>query len=370
LAGVVLANSEYKHELESDLEPFKGLLLGLFFIGVGASVNFELIANNPVTLFSYVLIIIALKALVLAILGKYYGLKTSENLLFALVMSQVGEFAFVLFSFIGQLSILNKTQIDLMMAVVAVSMTMTPLLLLLNDKVIQPALKAPATEAKPHDVIEEQKGVIIAGFSHFGSTVGRFLRANGIEATILDNDPDIVDLLRKMGFKVYYGDATRVELLESAGIEKASLFISAIGSPEVNEELVHVLKKHFPHVEMMIRSRNRFTAYGLMSLGVDEVYRETLDTSVRMGVEVLHKLGLRRYAAYRAGQNFLKYDQEAMTQLFDLRHDKKEYIKGVRDQIAQQEQLLQNDQQAKPHVNDHAWDSEHMRNAINKPGEK
>jgi len=210
----------------------------------------------------------------------------------------------------GQLEIMDKGEIDLMMAVVAVSLTMKPLLLLLNEKLIQPNIRKPQKDQRPHDVIDEKNLIIIAAFSHLGSTMGRFLRANGMEATILDNDPDLVDLLRKMGFKVYYGDATRLDLLESAGIEKARLFISAIASPEVNEELVHTLKKHYPHVALMIRTQNRFTAYDLMALGIKNVFGETLDTSVKMGVDVLSKLGMRHYAAYRAGQNFLKYDRK------------------------------------------------------------
>ncbi len=153
-------------------------------------------------LFSYVLVIMAIKALVLALLGKFYKLNMSDNILFALIMSQVGEFAFVLFSFVGQLQIMNKAEVDLVMAVVAVSMTMTPLLLLLNEKLIQPNIRKPQKDHRPHAVIDEKNLIIIAGFSHFGSTMGRFLRANGVEATILENDPDMVDLLQKTGMEV------------------------------------------------------------------------------------------------------------------------------------------------------------------------
>ncbi|MBD0294571.1 MAG: cation:proton antiporter [Flavisolibacter sp.] len=366
LAGVVLANSEFKHELESDLEPFKGLLLGLFFIAVGASINFHLVGLQPGRIAAYVLGIMIIKAIVLAVLGRVNRLRSDENILFALGLSQVGEFAFVLFSFITQLSILSRETTDTMMAVTALSMTVTPILLLINEKIIQPHLAPPATPQREPDAIDEKNRVIIAGFSHFGSTIGRFLRANGVEATILDNDPDRVDLLRKMGFKVYYGDATRVDLLESAGAAYAKLFVSAIDEPKTNLQMVETLRKHFPHLEVMIRSKNRFDAYELLDAGVQHIYRESIDTSVRLGVDVLHKLGMRHYSAYRAGQNFIKYDEAALQKLARHRHDLKQYIASVREQIALQEELLMNDKQFAPNKADQAWDSQVLREAINK----
>jgi monovalent cation:H+ antiporter-2, CPA2 family len=366
LAGVVLANSEFKHELESDLEPFKGLLLGLFFLAVGASINFHLVAAQPLAILLAVFGIIIIKALVVFMIGRWYKLPLKDNLLFAIALSQVGEFAFVLFSFIFQLNILDRETTDLMMAVTALSMTVTPILLLVYEKVLLPRLVSYTTEAPPPDRITEKHNVILAGFSHYGSTIGRFLRANGINATILDNDPDQVDLLRKMGFKVYYGDATRLDLLESAGIESADVFVSAIDSPEVNLELSQTLRKHYPSLPLLIRARNRMDAYDLIDAGVDHVYRESLESSVRMGVDVLRKLGVRGYTAYRAGQNFIRYDEEALPKLGRHRHDIKQYIKNVKEQIALQEELLNNDLVSTPNSNDHAWDSQHMREAINR----
>jgi monovalent cation:H+ antiporter-2, CPA2 family len=365
LAGVVLANSEFKHELESDLEPFKGLLLGLFFIAVGASINFQLVGQQPALIAGFVFGIMAIKAIVLAVIGRMNQLKKDQNLLFALGLSQVGEFAFVLFSFISQLAILDRPTIDTMMAVTALSMTVTPVLLLINEKLILPKL-LPAGVSKDADIIEEQHKVIIAGFSHFGSTIGRFLRANGINATILDNDPDQVDLLRKMGFKVYYGDATRLDLLESAGLENAKIFISAIDDPNTNHLLVETLRKHYPDLQLMIRSKNRNDAYELLDAGVMNIYRETIDTSVRLGVDVLRRLGMRSYSAHRAGQNFIKYDEAALKKLASHRHNLTEYIASIKEQIALQEELLQNDIQFSPNTGDHAWDSQYLRETINK----
>lgn len=366
LAGVVLANSEFKHELESDLEPFKGLLLGLFFIAVGASINFHLIATQPLLIFGLVMGVVIIKFLVLAAIGKIFRLKQHENLLFSFSLSQVGEFAFVLFAYIGTLRILDKETVDLMMAVTALSMTVTPIALLVNEKLLLPRMNLSNKTEQEADVVDERNKVIIAGFSHFGSTIGRFLRANGVHATILDNDPDRVDLLRKMGFKVFYGDVTRVDLLQSAGAEEANIFVSAIEDPEVNTQLIATLKKHFPHLKLMIRVRNRYDAYDVMDLGVDQVYREHIDTSIRMGVDVLTNMGMRHYTAFRAGQNFLKYDEAALEKLGKQRHDLNQYIASVREEIEHQEELLKNDIQIIPNTTDHAWDSQQLRETFNK----
>lgn len=362
LAGVVLANSEYRHELESDLEPFKGLLLGLFFMAVGASIDFRLIADNPGSIAMLVLAIMTLKALVLFGIGRAFRLHLDQNLLFSLGLAQVGEFAFVLFSFIGQLDVMDPDIIALLMGVVAISMTVTPLLLLMNDQFIRPRFGTKEKEATDEaDDMDERNPVIIVGFAHFGSTVGRLLRAHGVEATILDNDSDRVDFLRKMGFEVFYGDATRPDLLASAGAAEAKLLISAIDSPETNLTLVETLRKHFPHLQLMIRARNRYDAYELMDLGVEHIYRESLDTAVRLGVDALKHLGVRAYTAQRAGHVFLQQDEASMHNLVSERADEKQYILRARQEIAWQEQLLQAEREVDLGANDHAWDNEPMR---------
>ena len=253
---------------------------------------------------------------------------------------------------------------DMMMVVTASSMAVTPLIILLNEKLIQKRFLKKKQEEGETDLIEENNKVIIAGFSHFGSTIGRFLRANGIEATYLDYDSRRVDSLRKLGFKVYYGDATREDLLESAGASEAQLLIIAIDSPETNYELVKTAKKHFPKLEVMVRARNRVDAYELLDLGINNIYREHLDTSIKLGVDVLVKLGRRSYTANRAGQNFKKYDEDAMRELFQHRHNKKVYISEVRQQIEIQEELMKSDIEHQPNLNDHVWDGEHMREQL------
>jgi monovalent cation:H+ antiporter-2, CPA2 family len=362
LAGVVLANSSFRHELESDIEPFKGLLLGLFFIGVGSSLNFSLIYERPVFMVSMVLSIMFIKAIVLIFAGKVFKIKKDQNLLFAFLLSQVGEFAFVLLNFSGQLEIINKEWNELLMAVAALSMTITPILLLLNERFIDPYFGTKEVEKeKSSDEIHEKHSVIIAGFGHFGSTIGRFLKANGIHATILDNDSDRVEVLRKMGFEVYYGDATRIDLLKSAGAESAKMLIAAIDSPDINHTLIETASKHFPNLKIMARARNRHDAYELIDLGVTNIYRETLYTSVHMAVDVLHQLGIRNYTATRKAQDFIKYDEEALRKLAASRHDTKEYILTVREQIELEEKLLSEDLHQQLTDHDSAWDSSTMK---------
>jgi CPA2 family monovalent cation:H+ antiporter-2 len=361
LAGVVLANSEFKHELESDLEPFKGLLLGLFFIAVGASINFGLIGEQAGMVLSITFGILLIKTLILLGIGKYAKLSTDQNLIFSLGLSQVGEFSFVTYSFASQLQLMDKPTTEILMAITALSMTLTPLLILINERLVLPRVGTLEKSDKEPDKVEEKHGVIIVGFSHFGSTVGRFLRANGIMATILDNDSDRVELLRKMGFKVYYGDATRPDLLESAGAHDAKILISAIDSPDTNFLLVETVKKHFPNLELMIRAKNRGDAFELMEMDVPNIYREHLESSVRLGKDVLIKLGFRSHTVQRLAQSFIKYDEDALKELVKFKNDKKEYISEVRRQIEMQEQLLSSELNRKFTLNDHAWDAEIMK---------
>lgn len=364
LAGVVLANSEFRHELEGDIAPFKGLLLGLFFIGVGASINFKLIIDNPIFILVFGAIFTAVKFFVLFGIGKFYKKSSDQNLLFSFGLSQAGEFGFVILSFSMQLNILPNILANQMMAIIALSMLSTPFLLLINEKWIDPYFGVKEKDDRKHDEIDEHNEVIIAGFGHFGSTIGRLLRANGVSATILDNDSDRVDLLRKMGFTVYYGDATRLELLKAAGAEDAKIFIAAIDNPEVNLSVVEILRKHFPHLNILTRARNRVDAYELIDHGVDKIYRETLYTAVHLGVDALTQMGHRKYSATRQGQRFIKYDEAAIRKLAAKRHDKMAYLATVKDEIEMQEQLLKNDMHINFSASDHAWDSEHLKKQI------
>ena len=361
LAGVVLANSEYKHELESDIDPFKGLLLGLFFIAVGASIDFALIMEQPLTILALVALLIVVKGFVLYVLGKIFKMGTDQNLIFSFALSQVGEFAFVLFSFSLSQGILPKPTIDIMVAVVAISMGLTPLLMLLNEKIIQPRIGSCSELPvdKLPDIIDEKNPVIIAGFGNFGSTVGRFLRAHNVGTTILDIDTDRVDLLRKMGFKVYYGDASRYDLLKSAGADTARLIIITLEPPDKRLEMIETIKKHFPNLRMLVRAENRFDAYDLMNAGMLHVYRETIDTSLRMGVDVMKLLGYRAYTAQRAARTFLKVDEKNLKKLSAIR-DPNQYILAAKENIEELEQIIKTERGDIKLQEDGAWDEESL----------
>lgn len=364
MAGVVLANSEFRHELEGDIAPFKGLLLGLFFIGVGASINFKLILEDPAFILIFVGCLTLIKFSVLFLIGKIYKKRMDHNFLFSFGLSQAGEFGFVILSFSTQLNILPSKLGNQVMAIIALSMLATPFLLLMNERWIAPYFGVKEKVKKPHDVIDENNEVIIAGFGHFGSTIGRLLKANGVSATILDHDSERVDLLRKMGFKVYYGDATRLELLKAAGAENAKIFIAAIDNPEINLSVVELLRKHFPDLKILTRARNRVDAYELIDHGVDKIYRETLYTAVHLGVDALTQLGHRKYSATRQGQRFIKYDEAAIRKLAAKRHDKMAYLATIKDELEMQEQLLKNDLYLNFSASDHAWDSEHLKKLL------
>ncbi|MEO0733080.1 MAG: monovalent cation:proton antiporter-2 (CPA2) family protein, partial [Bacteroidota bacterium] len=255
VGGVVLATSPYRHELESDLMPFKGLLLGLFFMAVGASIDFGLILQNPLTVIGLVALLLLVKGGILFGIGRAFRLSLDQNFLLSFGLAQTGEFAFVLLAFIQGAGILPQEMVALLLAVVAVSMALTPLLMLFNERVLQPRLGTLAqTESRLPDVVEEKRRVIVAGFGRFGAVAGRFLGANGVRATILDNDSDRVDLLRRMGFEVYYGDATRTDLLETAGAAEAEAIIVGLPTSEQNLRMVEAVQKHFPHLQIIARS--------------------------------------------------------------------------------------------------------------------
>lgn len=362
IAGLVLANSEFRHELEGDIAPFKGLLLGLFFIGVGASINFHLIMADPIFIIIFSTIFNGIKFLVLLGVGKIYKKSSDQNLLFAFALSQAGEFGFVILGFATQLSLVPTQLANQMMAVIAISMVGTPFLLLINEKFIDPFFGVKEKQAKQkYDTIDEKNEVVIAGFGNFGSTIGRLLKANGMRATVLDMDSDRVDSLRKMGFKVYYGDALRLELLKAAGCESAKIFIAAIDNPRVNLQVVEMVKKHFPHLKIFARARNRNDAFELVGMGINDFYRENLYSAVHLGVDALVEMGQRRYTATRQAQRFIKYDEEATHRLAEQRHDKKALLRSTLHEIEIQEQLIQNDLYAQLGANDHAWESDDIK---------
>lgn len=337
LAGVLLANSEYRHALESDLEPFKGLLLGLFFIAVGMSVDFGVLLAHPVLIPAAVIAFLAIKIGVLYALGKRFGLPRSQQLLFALLLSQGGEFAFVVFGAAATARVFTTEVSSMLVLVVALSMLMTPLLLLFYDRVIAPRFQAAPT--RPDDAIEEREGhVIIAGFGRFGQIVGRLLHANQVPLTVLDHDPDQIDLLRKFGFEVFYGDATRTDLLHAAGAARARALVVAIDDVEDSLALVDAVKREFPDLPILARARNVTHCYDLMDRGVTMLERETFEGSLRLGRQVLQTLGFGAYQARQAATKFRAHNIASLHAVYPYYKDQEQYVsmaRQARDELAE-----------------------------------
>ncbi len=362
LAGVVLATSEYRHELETDIEPFKGLLLGVFFIAVGASIDFRLIASSPGLIAGLVAGLIALKLVLLLLLGRAFRLGLDQNLLFAFALAQGGEFAFVLFSFAGQHHVLGADVTAPLVAVVAVTMALTPVLLLVNEKLLQPRVGTRERDGRAADEMDESAPVIIAGYGRVGNIVGRMLTANGVEATVLDHDSDQVDLLRRFGQRVFYGDASRHDLLESAGAASAKVLIIAVDDHDTVLELVETARKHWPHLRILARATGRTEAYDLLDAGVDHVYRETFDASVRIGVDALRALGHPAYDAHRRGRAFRRHDERLLGELAPHRGDRAAYIREANRRREEMERILADDA-ADPTSRHHdaGWDADSLR---------
>lgn len=312
IAGVMLATSEFRHELESQIDPFKGLLLAVFFVSVGSTINFHVIMGDPMFIFTTIIVVLIVKFVVLVGVLKLFKLKLHENLLVAFGLSQIGEFAFVLINYSTKLYLFDPKLNAQLMAITAITMCVTPILLLINDKFIEPRIHDVKNEMPEMEGPIKQQRIIIVGFGHFGSTVGRLLRVNGISATVLDNDPQRINLLRSKGFKVYYGDAAKPAILRSAGAETADLLILCLDSPEKNKFILEYAREHFPQLKIFVRAKNRLDAYDFINNGVENIYRETLGTAVDMAVDILKATGMRAYAARRLGQRFMVIDK-AMT---------------------------------------------------------
>jgi monovalent cation:proton antiporter-2 (CPA2) family protein len=333
LAGVVLAESEYRHELESDIEPFKGLLLGLFFISVGASIDLHLIQSQPLLIVSLVVTLLLVKFLLLICIGKLAGLERSQNFTFAFALAQGGEFAFVLTSFAVQNQVIDQNVGSLLVATVALSMVMSPFLFTLNEKLVQPLFSSLLPDREADKIDEKDNPVILAGFGRFGHIVGRILSLQRIKTTVLDLDAEQVELVRKLGAKVFYGDASRLELLQAAGAGKAKLIIIAIDDEEKSLIIVEMVKKYFPNLQILARAKGRDHAYRLLSLGVQNIFRETLGSSLDLSVAALRILGFRAYEAQRVAKSFRDYDEQTVRELAQFASNETQYIEKARERI-------------------------------------
>ncbi|HTD04343.1 glutathione-regulated potassium-efflux system protein KefC, partial [Undibacterium sp.] len=356
LAGVLLAESEYRHALESDLEPFKGLLLGLFFIAVGMSVDFGLFLTKPWHILGLVLVFLTAKMAVLYGLSKCFKLPRSQQSLFTFLLAQGGEFAFVVFSTATSAKVFSPDTSALLVVVVALSMVATPLLLVLYDKWLEPRLqnldKRPDDEMTPQD-----NPVIIAGFGRFGQIIGRLLYANRIHATVLDHDPDQIDLLRKFGFKIFYGDATRADLLHSAGASKARVLVVAIDDVEASLKLVDVARRRFPHLRIVARARNITHCYQLMDRGVTILERETFEASLQLGRRVLQELGFGAYQARQTAMKFRAHNIKTMHAVYPHYKDQQQLVSLAKQAREELEEMFARDRQARDEPQKDGWDA-------------
>lgn len=367
LAGVVLANSEYRHELESDLDPFKGLLLGVFFIAVGASVDFGLVAGRPGDIAAVVAGLVIVKGLVLFAIGRAFRMGLDQNLMLAFALAQGGEFCFVLLSFAAQGGVLPAATAQLLVASVALSMALTPFLMLFEERVLRPRAGTRERPGREPDAVHDRNPVLIAGFGNFGSVVGRLLAANGVGATVLDADSDQVDVLRRLGLRVFYGDASRHDLLHAAGAAEARLIVVATGEHGKTLEIVRTVRRHFPGARVLARAGGRWEAYDLLDAGAHDVYRDSLDTALRLGCEALHHLGHRAFAAHRTAQAFRRRDEESVRVLAGMRHDRDAYFSTARRWIRDLEQSLRADLEAHDDARDAGWDPESLRREYGGP---
>ena len=350
LAGVVLAESDFRHELEVDIEPFKGLLLGLFFIAVGASIDFPLLFEQFSTVVLLVVGLIAIKALVLYLLAVFFKMEGRQKLLFTLALAQGGEFAFVLLSLTSSLHILDPEQTKLTTLVVAISMLMAPLLLMIYDKMLSNTNNTQAEFDKPEN-IEATSSVIIAGYGRFGQIIGRLLSAQGYHLSILDHSPSQIEMVKRFVTTVHYGDAARKDLLDASGAEEAKLLVIAIDDADKILEIAVMAKKHYPNLAIVARAIDRGHAYELMKLGVTSFKRETFDSALNLGVEALTLLGNSQETSERAGKLFAEHDEESMQLLIDLWGDDHTYGIAVKQRMEVLKQVLTNDLKEQDKIN-------------------
>ena len=342
IGGVLLADSEYRHELESNLEPFKGLLLGLFFISVGMSIAFDILWSQPLRLLALVFGFVGIKIAVLFVLASFFRMHLADRLLVAILLSQAGEFAFVILQFAQNNNAIGAGDHALLAVAVALSMATTPLLLLAFDRFIAPRLDERRKGERPTDPIEHRR-IVVLGYGRFGQIVTRMLRSQGFEMTLIDDDPAQIDLVRKFGVKVFYGDGSRLDLLHAAGVNQAELVVIAVGGRDRILAIARNLRKHFPSVTVAARAVDRGHAHELMAMGVEIFERETFLSAVSLGTKVLIQLGVAPNDAMHMAQAFERHDNELLRDSFAVRDDEDAYIGMVRHSMDLLDEAMRGD---------------------------
>ncbi|ULN65795.1 glutathione-regulated potassium-efflux system protein KefB [Vibrio gigantis] len=351
LAGVLLAESEYRHELEIAIDPFKGLLLGLFFISVGMAVNLGLLAESPFAILIAVSALVILKGLVLYALARIFGTQPKARSRMAMILSQGGEFAFVIFTAASAQGILSGEQVSFLLVVVSLSMVTTPLMLKLQDRFFARQLNQISENAMSSDVVDRSPRVIIAGFGRFGQIIGRLMYANKIRITVLESDASQIHILRKFGYKVFYGDSTHLELLRAAGADKAEAIVLCTDSPDEIMKTVDLCKQHFPRLKILARARSRVEAYQLLNHGVSNYSRETFLGALDLGRQTLTELGMHPYKAKRAEAHFRKLDNGMLKELLPQHNEDAELAQRAKEARKELEEIfgheMENDHQSR-----------------------
>lgn len=357
IAGILLAESEYRHELEVAIDPFKGLLLGLFFISVGMALNLGVLYTHIVTILLGVVTLVAVKTLVLYLLGRIYGLRSSERQQFAGVLSQGGEFAFVLFSAASSAKLFSGDQLPMLLVTVTLSMMTTPLLMKGIDRLLARRFNEPDEDEEKHFVEDDQPQVIVVGFGRFGQVVGRLLMANNKRITVLERDISVVSLMRKYGYKVYYGDATELELLRAAGAASAQSIVITCNEPEDVMTIVHLCQQHFPQLQIQARARGRVEAHELLQAGVTQFSRETFSSALELGRKTLMSLGMHPHQAHRAQQHFRRLDMRMLRELVPTLSESAAQASRVREARRELEDIFQREMQREKRQID-GWDDD------------
>jgi glutathione-regulated potassium-efflux system ancillary protein KefC len=334
LGGVLLADSEYRHELQGNLEPLKGLLLGLFFVSVGMSIAFGTVLEQPLLVLGIVASVIALKVLVLFGLASVFRMHVADRLLLAVLLSQAGEFAFVVLQFARTAGGLSNPELELITAAVALSMAVTPLLLLAFDRLIAPrfSTRTPLSLTSADDLRAARKNarVIVLGYGRFGQIVTRLLRAQGYEMTLIDDDAAQIELVKRFGVKVFYGDGGRLDILRAAGADEARMIVIAVAGGDRILSIATLIRRHYPHVIIAARAVDRSHAHDLMALGVEVFERETFHSAIVLGEKALIALGHAPETATRLAAAFLRHDETMLRDSFAVRGDQSAYIGLVR----------------------------------------
>jgi glutathione-regulated potassium-efflux system ancillary protein KefC len=356
LAGVLLASSEYRHALETDIAPFKGLLLGLFFIAVGMSVDFSLVVSRPLMLLALVIGLVGLKSLALAAIAPRLTVPPSQRFLLAALLSQGGEFAFVVLGLARQVQILPGAWESLLTAAVALSMGLTPLLILAHDRLqTRQARRAAASQAIDSELAEQRAPVIIAGFGRYGQIVGRLLMASGWQVTVLDHDPDQIEAVRRFGYKVFYGDATRLDLLEAAGAAQARLFVVAIDGVEDSLAVVDRVRTHYPHLAIVARARNVRHWLELRERGVMDAERESFGSALLSGRQALQALGATAYEAREIAEAFRRANLATLHGMEPHFRDEQKAIDIAKSGRVELEENLRQDALTRARVQGEGW---------------